>query len=81
VLLLLPSLWLLQQGRSNDFVLDTNALFLGGPPLQKLRLSLQFGLLGLYFPQRAAHPLRHSMRPALKLLDLGEGDRCAGGWL
>lgn len=80
-MLLLPSLWLLQQGCSNDFVLYTDALFFGGPPLQKIRLGLQFGLLGLYIPQRAALLLRHIMRPALQLLDLGEGDRCAGGWL
>jgi hypothetical protein len=81
LMLLLPSLWLLQQGRSDGFILHTNALLLGGPPLQKVRLSLQFGLLGLYVPQGAALPLRHIMRPALQLLDLGERDRRTWGWL
>ena len=78
-MLLLPSLWLLQQGRSNGFVLETDALFLRGPPLQKLCLCLQLGLLRLYVPQRAALLLRHVMWLALQLLDLGEGYLRAGG--
>jgi len=77
--LLLLSLWLLQQGRSNGFVLETYALFLCGPPLQKLCLCLQLGLLCLYVPQRAALLLRHVMWLALQLLDLGEGYLRAGG--
>lgn len=79
LLLLPPLLWLLQQRRGNGFILKTDALFLCGPPLQKLGLSLQICFLCLYVPQRAALLLPHIMRPALQLLDLSEGDLHAGG--
>ena len=79
LLLLLHLLRLLQQRRSNGFILKTDTLFLCGPPLQKLSLGLQLSLLRLYVPQRAALLLLHIMRPALQLLDLSEGDLRAGG--
>jgi hypothetical protein len=81
VLMVLPSLRLLLQGCSNGLVLQTNALFLGGPPHHKLGLGLQFGLLRLYVPQRAALLFFHDMGPALQLLDLREGNRRGGGGL
>lgn len=77
--MLLPSLRLLYQGCSNSLVLETDALFLTGPPLHKLSLGLQLRLLCLYVPQRVAF-LRHGLRLALQLLDLGKGDwRAVGG--
>jgi hypothetical protein len=65
-----------QQGRGDGLVLQTDTFLLRGPPLHKLNLGLQFRLLRLYVPQRASL-VRRLSRPALQLLDLGEGDRRA----
>ena len=67
---------LLQQGRSDNLVLEADALLLRSPPLQELNLGLQLCLLSLYVAQRATL-VRRLRRPALQLLDLGEGDRRA----
>lgn len=81
-LLLLLHRWL-QQGRRHSFILEANALLLCRPPLHKLGLSLQLRLFSLYISKRLSllRLDRGIARLALQLLDFGERDRHARGWL
>jgi hypothetical protein len=73
----------LQQGRRHSLILEANALLLRRPPLHKLGLSLQLRLLSLYIPKRLSvlRLDRGIAWLALQLLDFGERDRHARGWL
>jgi hypothetical protein len=73
----------LQQGRRHSLILEANALLLRRPPLHKLGLSLQLRFLSLYIPKRLSllRLDRGIARLALQLLDFGERDRHARGWL
>jgi hypothetical protein len=73
----------LQKGRRHSLILKTNALLFRRPPLHKLGLGLQLGLLRLYIPKRLSliRLDRGVARLALQLLYFGEGDWHARGWL